>query len=84
MEENLDTYITMAECVYRSTMKTDNPSLLNFFWDKESISEQDIVSGISDGTVFGLVKCSIMTPDAAKQKELLKYIFVRLLKITDK
>ena len=70
LKEHLDEYITVSECIYKAEMCDDDPALLNFFWNKDVITEDDVIEGIINGQVYGLVKCNIVTPENAKEKEL--------------
>ena len=69
LERHLDQYIIMEECVYRSQMQND-PAYTNFFWNKDRITENDIIQGILNGEVYGLCKVDITCPDDAKKKYL--------------
>ena len=50
-------------------MKKD-PPLLNFFWNRQSISESDIIEGVKNGSFFGLLKADLTCPEPVKQKYL--------------
>lgn len=65
----LDEYIVMPECVYRRQMKND-PALLNFFWNRTSTTEDDLLLAIGNDELFGLAKVDIICPDEAKRKYL--------------
>ena len=67
--DELDEYITIAECQYKKIMQDDQP-VLNFFWNRKTICQDDIIQGIIDDKVYGLCKVDITCPDEAKKKFL--------------
>ena len=67
--ENLDEYIEGSECVYKKTMKNEQPNLY-FLWHSTKITQDDIINAIKNEKIFGLCKVDISCPKAAQKKYL--------------
>ena len=68
LREELDSYIVMKECHYRRIMSKNDPSLLTFAWNKDPLTQDEMIDGIMSGELFGIAKVDIICPDEAKEK----------------
>ena len=80
LKSKLDEFITIRECEYRAKMVKNDPPLLNFYWNKSKITQDDIIAGILDDSFFGLCKVDIVSlPEAVRKSIFPKFKKVQII-----